>query len=110
MKPIRSGSERCTHRNCNQGIKKSLTSMARPELSIVIPVFNEEAVIPALVERLRGIADCISPLVIEIILMDDHSSDRSGEMLKDVSGQDTRFRYARLAKNSGSHIAILAGL
>jgi polyisoprenyl-phosphate glycosyltransferase len=84
--------------------------MARPELSIVIPVFNEEAVIPALVERLRGIADRLSSVAIEIIMMDDHSSDRSAEILKDVSGQDARFRYARLAKNSGSHIAILAGL
>jgi polyisoprenyl-phosphate glycosyltransferase len=87
-----------------------LTSMGRPELTIVIPVFNEEAVIPALVERLRGIADRLSPLAVEIIMMDDHSSDRSAEMLRDVTRQDPRFRYARLAKNSGSHIAILAGL
>ena len=42
--------------------------------------------------------------------MDDHSSDRSAGLLRDVSRQDPRFRYARLAKNSGSHIAILAGL
>jgi|ERR1035441_1487147 glycosyltransferase involved in cell wall biosynthesis len=84
--------------------------MDRPELSIVIPVFNEEAVIPILVGRLRGIADQIFPLEIEVILMDDHSADRSAEMLREVSRQDPRFRYARLAKNSGSHVAILAGL
>jgi polyisoprenyl-phosphate glycosyltransferase len=84
--------------------------MGRPELSIVIPVFNEEAVIPALVGRLRAIVDRLSSLEIEIILIDDHSSDRSAEMLRDVSRQDPRFRYARLAKNSGSHIAVLAGL
>lgn len=84
--------------------------MGKPELSIVIPVFNEEAAIPSLIERLRGIAEQLSPLEIEIILVDDHSSDRSPKMLQDVSRQDSRFRYARLAKNSGSHIAILAGL
>jgi polyisoprenyl-phosphate glycosyltransferase len=87
-----------------------LTSTNRPELSIVIPVFNEEAAIPAMVERLRGIADQLSPLEIEILLIDDHSSDRSASMLRDFSRQDPRFRYARLAKNSGSHVAILAGL
>jgi polyisoprenyl-phosphate glycosyltransferase len=83
--------------------------MNQPELSIVIPLFNEEAVIPALVERLRLLTDQLS-LPFEVLLMDDHSSDRTAEMLKDVSRQDGRFRYARLAKNSGSHVAILAGL
>jgi len=82
----------------------------RPSLSIVIPVFNEEDVIPALVDRLRSCTDRLAPLVTEIILVDDHSSDRSPELLREISRGDPRFRYARLAKNSGSHIAILAGL
>jgi len=84
--------------------------MNRPQLSIVIPAFNEEAVLPALVERLRAFADRLSPLVTEIILVDDHSADRSMELLKQICRQDSRFHYARLAKNSGSHVAILAGL
>ncbi len=83
--------------------------MSRPELSIVIPVFNEEAAIPSLVERLRKIMDRLS-LDVEILLMDDHSLDHSAEMLREVARQDFRFRYVRLSKNSGSHIAILAGL
>ncbi len=90
--------------------KLSLTTMGGPELSIVIPIFNEEAVIPVLVERLRSFAEKLAPLVVEIILVDDHSVDRSTEMLRGICGEDVRFRYARLAKNSGSHIAILAGL
>ena len=84
--------------------------MGGPELSIVVPVFNEEAVLPALVDRLRVFADRLTPLVTEIILVDDHSADRSPELLKEICRQDSRFRYARLAKNSGSHVAILAGL
>lgn len=84
--------------------------MGGPELSIVIPVFNEEAVIPALIERLQSFVARLTPLVTEIILVDDHSIDRSPELLKEVCAADPRFRYARLAKNSGSHVAILAGL
>jgi glycosyltransferase involved in cell wall biosynthesis len=84
--------------------------MSTPQLSIVIPAFNEEAVLPALVERLRAFADRLSPLVTEIILVDDHSADRSPELLRQICRQDSRFHYARLAKNSGSHVAILAGL
>jgi polyisoprenyl-phosphate glycosyltransferase len=83
---------------------------SRPELSIVIPVFNEEAGIPALVERLQRFAEQLSPLVTEIVLVDDHSSDSSPAMLREVCRQDSRFRYARLAKNGGSHVAVLAGL
>jgi glycosyltransferase involved in cell wall biosynthesis len=84
--------------------------MSTPTLSIVIPIFNEEGAIPALVQRLRGIAEGLPDLKIEIILIDDHSSDNSAEMLRAAVRQDSRFRYARLAKNCGSHIAVLAGL
>jgi dolichol-phosphate mannosyltransferase len=84
--------------------------MGRPDLSIVIPVFNEEAVLPALVERLGSFADRMLPLATEIILIDDHSADRSVQLLREICGKDPRFRYARLAKNSGSHVAVLAGL
>jgi len=85
-------------------------NMDRPELSIVIPVYNEEAVLPVLRERLCSFAERLTPLVTEIILVDDHSSDRSPQILKDLCEQNPIFRYARLAKNCGSHIAILAGL
>jgi polyisoprenyl-phosphate glycosyltransferase len=82
----------------------------RPSLSIVIPVFNEEAVLPVLVERLRSLMDRLTPLVTEIILIDDHSADRSSELLRETCRRDARFHFARLAKNSGSHVALLAGL
>ena len=81
-----------------------------PTLSIVIPVFNEEAVLPPLFERLQKLADELAPLAAEIILIDDHSNDRSPELLREVCRGNRHFRYARLAKNSGSHVGILAGL
>jgi glycosyltransferase involved in cell wall biosynthesis len=82
----------------------------RPELSIIIPVFNEQDVMPVLVERLRSLLGRLDPLLTEIILVDDHSADSSPELLRELCRNDRRFRYARLAKNSGSHVAILAGL
>jgi polyisoprenyl-phosphate glycosyltransferase len=84
--------------------------MNRPELSIVIPVYNEEAVLPALRDRLCSFVEGLAPLVTEIILVDDHSSDRSPQILKEFCDKNPMFRYARLAKNCGSHVAILAGL
>jgi polyisoprenyl-phosphate glycosyltransferase len=81
-----------------------------PSLSIIVPVFNEQAVLPVLAQRLRAVAERLAPLVTEIILVDDHSSDRSQELLKEICHDDSTFRFARLAKNNGSHVAILAGL
>jgi dolichol-phosphate mannosyltransferase len=81
-----------------------------PELSIVIPVYNEEAALPALRERLCSFVEQLAPLETEIILIDDHSSDRSPQILKEFCEQNPIFRYARLAKNCGSHVAVLAGL
>ncbi len=87
-----------------------MRSASPVDLSIIIPLFNEEAVFPALIERLRSFANRLTPLVTEIILIDDHSSDRSPQLLRELCHSDERFRYARLARNGGSHVAVLAGL
>ena len=84
--------------------------MDRPELSIVIPVYNEEAVLPALRERLCSFMERLTPLVTEVVFVDDHSSDRSPQLLREFCEQNPLFRFARLAKNCGSHVAVLAGL
>jgi len=84
--------------------------MTRSNLSVVVPIFNEEFAIPILIERLNRICGELFPLKIEVILVDDHSFDKSAEMLRAITRQNSTFRYARLARNSGSHIAILAGL
>jgi polyisoprenyl-phosphate glycosyltransferase len=84
--------------------------MGGPELSIVIPVFNEEVVLPALIDRLYAFMERLTPLETEVILVDDHSQDNSPDLLRHICSKDPRFRYARLARNSGSHVAILAGL
>lgn len=81
-----------------------------PELSIILPVFNEEAGIATLVTRLRELLLKLDAAAAEVIFVDDHSSDRSSELLRDECAQDPRFRFLRLSRNSGSHVAILAGM
>ena len=66
--------------------------MGGPELSIVIPVFNEEAVIPALIERLRSFVARLTPLVTEIILVDDNSTDGTREIIYELAAEDPRVR------------------
>jgi dolichol-phosphate mannosyltransferase len=82
----------------------------QPELSIVLPVYNESAAIPRLLERLDSFLARNKDLRAEIIFVDDHSTDGSAELLKSACDQNPVYRYLRLARNSGSHVAILAAL
>jgi glycosyltransferase involved in cell wall biosynthesis len=77
--------------------------------SFVIPVYNEEAGIPALVERLRVVMEKISDSC-EVIFVNDGSRDRSGDLLDAVHEEDTRFKVVHLSRNFGHQVAITAGL
>ncbi len=81
-----------------------------PSVSIIIPIFNEELSIPALSDSLNQLAPRLGSLRTETIFVDDHSTDRSSELLRELCLQNPTFHYLRLSRNSGSHVAILAGL
>lgn len=78
-------------------------------LSIVIPCFNEEDVLPQLFERLQKVAvdwGCTH----EVILVDDGSRDRTWEILRELHAKDPRWKLVRLGRNFGHQIALRAGL
>ncbi|MBO4646876.1 MAG: glycosyltransferase [Lentisphaeria bacterium] len=83
---------------------------AVPEVSIVIPVFNEELNLPELVER--SIKACgLLPQTYEILLVDDGSSDRSAELIADaVKKHPGKIIGVLLSTNFGQHAAVTAGL
>jgi dolichol-phosphate mannosyltransferase len=82
---------------------------ARPEISVVIPVYNEEANLPTLYERLTSVLVANS-LDYEIVFVDDGSRDRSREQLRELTAQDQRVTAIELARNFGHQVAISAGL
>ena len=86
------------------------TLTSRPQLSIVIPVYNEQSGIAALLERLELLQQNAKEVRAEIIFADDHSTDDSSALLKAACQEREGYRYLRLAQNSGSHVAILAAL
>lgn len=83
--------------------------MTVPHLSIVSPVFQAEACVPELCRRLK---QALAPITenFEIILIEDRSPDNSWAAIQAEATQDPRVRGIRLARNSGQHVAITAGL
>lgn len=79
------------------------------ELSVVIPVYNEEDNLTALYTRLTHVlAD--TGLEYEILFVNDGSQDKSGERLDDFAARDDRLVVVELARNFGHQAAITAGL
>ena len=78
-------------------------------LSIVTPAFNEAANLEALYARLVRSLDRIGGDW-EWLLVDDHSRDETFNIVERLSLVDGRVRGIRLARNSGSHVAITCGL
>src|SRR5262245_8147595 len=86
--------------------------MGRPTLSFVIPIYNEQAVIPTLASRLEGALASWSDLIQtwEVIFVNDGSSDASLAMPKDLAARDPPYRVVSLSRNFGHQLAITAGL
>ena len=80
-----------------------------PELSVVIPMFNEEEVLPLLVERLRPLLDAMGTTY-EVVAVDDGSSDLTAALLQRYHREWTQLRVLRLRANAGHQAAISAGL
>ena len=80
-----------------------------PELSIVIPVYNEEDVLPLLAARLRPVADGLGTTY-EVLTVDDGSDDLSPAVLQRLMRDWPQLRIVRLRANAGHQAAISAGL
>ena len=80
-----------------------------PKISFVIPVFNEEGSLGALLERLSAILQPLN-LTYEIIFVDDGSTDRSFEIITGMVQNDSRIRALKFSRNFGHMVSLSAGL
>jgi glycosyltransferase involved in cell wall biosynthesis len=80
-----------------------------PELSAVVPVFNEEANAPLIVDRLAAAMNgCVDSW--EIVFVDDGSSDNTLRVIRALAERDQRVRAVSFSRNFGKEVAIAAGL
>ena len=79
-------------------------------LSVVIPVYNEEAGLDALVERVTAAASAIFGDAYEFVLINDGSKDASWAKICDHAARDQRIVAINLSRNHGHQLALTAGL
>ena len=81
-----------------------------PSVTLVIPVYNEEAVLQELFRRLTLLFDQHPTITWSAMLVNDGSRDRSTAQLRDQSARDSRFHVLELTRNFGFQAALAAGL
>ena len=78
-------------------------------LSVIIPAFNEEAMIAAAAARISGVLDA-AQIEFELIFVDDGSRDATWEKIQEASVQNNRVRGLHFSRNFGKEPAMFAGL
>lgn len=78
-------------------------------LSVVVPCYNEEAVIPETIRQLREMLSG-NGWQFEVLLVDDGSTDSTWQQIEEIAKNDSRFRGIRFARNFGHQNAVSAGL
>ena len=79
-------------------------------ISIIVPCFNEESVLPAFYSAVSDAASSIEGAVCEFLFIDDGSSDRTAEILQHFTEKDERVRFLTFSRNFGKEAAMYAGL
>ena len=81
-----------------------------PVLSVVVAAYNEEGNVPLLYDRLLALDWAALKLEPEFVFVDDHSQDKTPQVLASLAARDPRVKVLRFSKNFGSHKAFTAGL
>ena len=78
-------------------------------ISVIVPVYNSEIMLPELVSRLQPVLDSIA-VAFELILVNDGSRDRSWEVISGLAQENSWVRGINLMRNYGQHNALLCGI
>ena len=79
------------------------------DISIIVPLYNEEAVFDQLIQRLINVIEK-ADFICEVILVNDGSSDNTATLIENICNKDNRFTGVLLSRNFGHQLAVTAGL
>lgn len=80
------------------------------KITILIPAYNEEAVLDKLYERLSGLAQKVKKYQMEFLFVDDGSRDKTMQIIRGFAQKDPRIAFVSLSRNFGKETAMIAGL
>lgn len=83
--------------------------MSKKKISILIPMYNEQEVIPALFDRVTSLMDSQPGYEWEVLMVNDGSRDATLAMIVKQHRADPRYRYVDLSRNFGKEVAMMAG-
>ncbi len=83
--------------------------MNRPRVTVITPVFNEEAGLVEFERTVRSVLLDNTEFAFEVLLVDDGSTDASWARIEEMHARDGRFQAVRLSRNYGAHVALSAG-
>lgn len=81
----------------------------RKLITILIPTYNEEEVLPILYERLVKLMNSLTQYNFELLFVNDGSRDKTLKILKEMRKADSRVCYVNLSRNYGKEVAMIAG-
>src|SRR6202012_6197954 len=84
-------------------------SFENPEISLVIPCYNEEGNLRELIKAIRLAVDPLK-IAYEVVITDDCSKDGSWKILKELAAEDPRIRVQKFEFNCGESAGSFAGL
>ncbi len=79
-------------------------------ISLIVPAKNEEGNIPHLEQEITELRKELLNYKFEILLIDNCSQDRTGELVREICGRDRDWKYIRFTRDFGSEVSIAAGL
>ena len=83
--------------------------MTTVDISIIVPLYNEQKVFSKLIERLNTVINN-TKFVCEIILVDDGCTDDTTILIENICKEDNRFLGVILSRNYGHQLAVSAGM
>lgn len=83
--------------------------MMNKKVSIIVPAYNEEASLQALYESVCQLADTLSAYDVELLFINDGSTDTTQDIITSLADKDHRVAFVQLSRNFGKEAAMLAG-
>ena len=84
-------------------------SSMNKKVSIIVPAYNEEASLQALYDSVCQVADSLPQYDIELLFVNDGSTDTTQDIISSLAAKDPRVAYVELSRNFGKEAAMLAG-